>query len=193
MKKLNGILLIAVVSFVFIALTGCSSQGTQTGTKTTQPSQPTKKVQSVIQDPRAVKYEGAANLAKYEAAAKSNPSNAQDQFNAGISAFVNKKYDQSIQYYQATIKLDPQNGMAYNSIGNIYLYTMKQPQTALPYYLKTTEITPNYAYGWLNKYNCEMALGNKAAAKATLQKGLSVIPSTDPLYPTLKKALTSLG
>jgi tetratricopeptide (TPR) repeat protein len=181
-------------------LTGCSSQGTQTGTKTSQPSQssqpsaqPTKKVQSVIQDPRAVKYEGAANLAKYEAAAKANPNNAQDQFNAAISSFVNKKLDQAIQYYQATIKLDPKNGIAYNSLGNIYLYQMKQPSTALPYYLKATELIPNYAYGYLNKYNCEMALGNKAAAKATLQKGLSVIPSTDPLYPTLKKALTSLG
>lgn len=137
-------------------------------------------------------YAGQANLHRYETAARNAPGNAQDQINAGISAYDNGKYQTAITYYKKAIQLAPKNAIAYNNLGNAYFRGLKQPKSALPYYQKATQVQPSYAYGWYNLALCQEQLGQKAAARSTLQTALKAVAKTDKLYPTLQTALKNV-
>lgn len=127
---------------------------------------------------------------KFVSAAKANPTNAQDQMNAAVSAYVNGKYDDSISYYQKAIKIDPNNGIYYNNLGNVYLRGLNQPKNALPNYEKAVQVAPNYSMAWLNLGVCQSNLGDKNAAVQTFQKALSNLPKNDPQYASIEKQLS---
>lgn len=138
-------------------------------------------------------YQGQENLAKYEKDADAHPSDANAQIQAAISAYVNGDMQKAISYYKKAISDDPKNPVPYNNLGNVYFRGLKQPKEALPYYQKATQVDPSYAYGWLNLGLCQLQLGDKSAAKAAFQQGLSKTSKNDPLYKAFQDNLKKLG
>lgn len=138
-------------------------------------------------------YGGQDNLAKYEKAADAHPSDAHAQIQAGISAYVNGDMQKAIRYYKKAISDDPKNVIPYNNLGNVYYRGLKQPKEALQYYQKATQVDPSYGFGWLNLGLCELDLGDKSAAKAAFQQGLSKVSKSDPLYKSFQDNLKKLS
>ena len=157
-----------------------------------QTKAPTER-QNQIVDPNAAKYEGQANLTKYENAAQSNPANAADQVNAAVSSYVNSDYTKAAAYYKKAIALQPKNGQYLTYLGNVYFRGLNNPQEAQKYYTEATQYSPKYAYSWLNLALCESTLGNKSAAIAAVNKGIASVDPADPVLKTLKQLQTTLN
>ena len=184
-------LFFALLLSLILAVTGC-------GTKQSSPlagsvgQKISKSGQNTIAPGDKEKYSGAANYKKFQDLAAQNPKDPNAQISAGMSAFSNKDYTKAIQYYKQAIAVDPQNGIAYNNIGNVYLRGLNEPKTALQYYVKATEIQPSYDYGWLNLALCQKALGDTSGEKATIDKGMKVLGKEDQLYTSLLQLKSQL-
>ena len=132
-------------------------------------------------------YSGTQNLSELESLARDNPNDVTAQINAGISAYSNSNYTKAIEYYNNAIKIDPNNGVAYNNLGNVYLRGLSKPNIALTYYEKATQVEPFYNYGWLNLALCQQKLGDKEGTKATIAQGLKVLDINDTIAASLKE------
>lgn len=137
-------------------------------------------------------YSGADNLKKFAGLAAQNVKDYQAQINAGMSAYTNQDYTKAIEYYNKAIALNSSNAVAYNNIGNVYYRGLKDPKTALQYYVKATKIQPSYNYSWLNMALCQKDLKDIAGAKATVTQGLKVLGTGDPLYKSLTQLQSQL-
>lgn len=140
----------------------------------------------------AAPYQGQAKLKQFEQAASRSPNSENAQMQAGISAHVNGNDAMAITYYKKALVINPNNGEAYNNIGNIYLRDYKQPQQALPFYRKATQVAPTYGYGWWNLAITYQQLKQVTAAKQAATQGLAKIAKSDPAYKGLKATLASL-
>lgn len=149
----------------------------------------TIKVKAMINDER---YSGTQNLTKLECLAKDNPNDVTAQINAGISAYSNANYTKAIEYYNNAIKIDPNNGVAYNNLGNVYFRGLSKSNIALNYYEKATQVEPSYNYGWLNLTLCQQKLGDKEGAKATIAQGLKVLDLNDTITEDLERLLDQI-
>ena len=138
-------------------------------------------------------YSGIQNLTKLESLAKDNPDDVTAQINAGISAYSNANYTKAIEYYNNAIKMDPNNGIAYNNLGNVYFRGLSKPNIALTYYEKATQVEPSYNYGWLNLALCQQKSRDTEGAKATIAQGLKVLDSNDTITAALKKLQEEIG
>ncbi|MCL6563136.1 MAG: tetratricopeptide repeat protein [Firmicutes bacterium] len=136
-------------------------------------------------------YAGPQNLQHYLDLAKAHPNDATALEDAARAEFVNQNPQAALSYYLQAIKVDPNNGELYNNVGNLYYRSFNQPQKALPYYQKAVQLSPHYDYGWYNLVLLEQDLGNKAQAKQIAAQALTQIPSSDKLYPLLKKFASS--
>jgi tetratricopeptide (TPR) repeat protein len=134
-------------------------------------------------------YSGTTNLARLESLGKDNPNDVAAQINAGISANANAHYTKAIEYYNNTIEIDPNNGVAYNNLGNVYFRGLSKPNIALTYYEKATQVEPSYNYGWLNLTLCQQKLGDKEGVKITIAQGLKALDLNDPIAEDLKDLL----
>lgn len=184
-------ILICVVVVVLAVFSLNNKSANKTPTNTNQTSTTTKN-QSTIVDPNAAKYEGKANLAKYEDTAKKNANSPTDQVNAAVSAYVNQDFNKAIEYYKRALSLQPQNGQYLTYLGNVYFRGLNDPKTARQYYQAATQADPHYVYGWWNLALTEKALGDKDAAKATLQKGIASVDPKDPLAKQLQQQLNAI-
>lgn len=135
---------------------------------------------------------GAAAQKKLVATANNKPSNALAQVQAAQSAFVNGDAATAIKYYKRAIALSPKSGDYLTALGNVYRELNKDPKSAVPYYTKSTNVDPTYAFGWYQLAVAESQLGQISAATATLNKGLKSVKSSDPNYSTLQAELKSL-
>lgn len=165
---------------------------TQTQTPTQAQAQTKTQTQNTIIDPNAAKFQGKDNFAKYEGIAQKNPTSAADQVNAAVSAYVNQDYDKAVTYYKNAIALQPKNAQYLTYLGNVYFRGLNSPQDAVPYYQAATQSDPRYVYGWWNLALCQKTLGDKDAAKATLQKGVASVDPKDPLAKQLQLQLDAL-
>ncbi|MDR3600454.1 MAG: tetratricopeptide repeat protein [Desulfosporosinus sp.] len=141
-------------------------------------------VKALINDEQ---YSGTQNLTKLESLAKDNPNDVTAQINAGISAYSNANYTKAIEYYNNASRLEPNNGVAYNNLGNVYFRGLSKPNIALTYYEKATQVEPSYNYGWFNLALCLQKLGDKAGAKITIAQGLKVLDANDTIAASLKE------
>jgi tetratricopeptide (TPR) repeat protein len=133
------------------------------------------------------KYAGTQNLSNLESLAKDNPNDVSAQINAGISAYSNAEYIKAIEYYHNAILLDPNNGVAYNNLGNVYFRGLGKQNSALNYYEKATEVDPTYNYGWLNLVLCRQNVRDLLGAKAAIEEGLKHLDTNDSIAITLKQ------
>lgn len=187
-----GVLVLALVLFGLNHQTQTKVPANTTQSNTSSASSGSANPQVKVLDPNAAKFEGQDNLTKYENAAQKNSSNPADQVNAAQSAFVNKDYNKAIEYYKKAVALDPKNAKYLTYLGNVYYRGLNNPQEASQYYQSATQNDPHYAYGWLNLAFCEVALGNKNAAKTTLQKGIAGLDPKDPMLQQLQIELNTL-
>ena len=193
------VVLIVIVGTVMIAnqksgdKTAVSNNSkTQSQVQSSQTQGTKTQTQAQITDPNAAKYEGQDNLKKFEDIAEKNSTNADDQVNAAVSAFVNKDYDKAVSYYQRAISLQPKNPEYYTYLGNVYYRGLNNPEEAIKYYQAATTNGPKYGYGWLNLALANITLGNKEAAKEALQKGLANVDAKDPLHDQIQKQLDTI-
>ena len=188
MHRKNKLALVALpIAFMLLAGCGTGSATNKTSSASTKPAPTATQGKTVVIGSQP--YEGAANLKKFEDAAAKNPSDANAQVQAGVSARLNGNDDLAIQYYQKAIQADASDGIAYNNIGNIYFRDKKDAAASTSYYKKATEVQPTYIYGWWNLALAEQQLGQKSAAQQTVDAGLKVVPKTDPNYKYLAQVL----
>lgn len=185
-RQLPGFVLGGVV--VVTALAGCG----QSPSKNVSAS-PTQSTSSKTLVEGAKQYAGKANLKKWETLANSHPTSWIDQVQAGRAGYANQSPQTAIRYYKAAIKIDPQKGLAYNNLGNVYNRLLRQYSKAETYYAKSTKVDPTYDYGWYNYSDIEIQLGHKSQAVSIAKQSLAVLPASDPLRPYLKKIASGKG
>ncbi|SHJ89065.1 TPR repeat-containing protein [Alicyclobacillus tolerans] len=193
-RKMKKLLLSLTTVATLGLVAGC---GTVNQTANQAAKQVQKTANQAIKTPGGVMvgataYYGAANLKKFENAAKAQPKSEKAQMDAGISAFDNQQFEKAITYYQKAAQLNPKDPIPLNNIGNVYFRGLKQPSQALAYYKKATQIGPTYGVAWLNLYLVQIQLNQKQAAKQTLQQALKVVPKSNAYYSDLQKDLNSL-
>ncbi|MDR3542902.1 MAG: tetratricopeptide repeat protein [Desulfosporosinus sp.] len=154
---------------------------------TTQQNTTSSKTINVKTMVNSEQYSGTQNLTKLESLAEANPNDVTAQINAGISSYSNANYTKAIEYYNNVIKIDPNNGVAFNNLGNVYFRGLSKPNIALTYYEKATQVEPSYNYGWLNLALCQQKLGNKAEAITAIDQGLKVLDANDIIVASLKE------
>ncbi len=182
------VITISALLIFLLVIVGCGAQSSSPSPKPTAVQKEVHSKENVINPTDNQKYGGVDNYAKYKNIAAQNPEDENAQITAGMSAYSNNDYQMAINYYKEAIKINPNNGIAYNNIGNTYFRGLKDPKTALQFYTKATQVQPSYGYGWLNLALCQKALGDISGAKTTVAGGLNVLSSSDQLY----KALTQL-
>lgn len=189
-----------IAAGLLFTLVGCGQSSARTGTSSPTPAKavtatPAPSSSTPLPTRTYIEggqqYQGAQNLQHYVDYAQSHPNDVNALVDAAKAEFVNQNPEAALNYYQQAIKLDPNNGELYNNIGNIYYRSLNQPQAALPYYQKAVQLSPHYDYGWYNLVLLEQDLGNKAQAKQIAAQALTQIPSSDKLYPLLKKFASS--
>ena len=185
-----GILIGALA--IILAVVSLSNKQTNKAPTNTHPTTSATQNQNQIVDPNAAKFEGQANLKKYEDVAQKNSSSPTDQVNAAVSAYVNQDYNKAIEYYKKAVALQPKNAQYLTYLGNVYFRGLNDPQAASQYYEAATQSDPRYVFGWWNLAICQKTLGNKEAAKATLQKGIASVDPHDPLSKQLQLQLDAI-
>lgn len=194
--SIGALVVIVVLILGWKSLSGGSApapQSTNPSAGTTQTQQSSQQSENKIVDPNAVKFEGQANLAKYEGIAQKNPSNLNDQINAAVSSYVNADYQKAVSYYQKAVVLAPKNGEVLTYLGNAYFRGLKQPKQAIKYYTEATQYDPSYAYSWWNLAMAYEAMGNKTMAKSVMATALKKVSPSNSLYATLQKYATQLN
>jgi len=174
-----------------VALTGCGTTHPQSVAK---PHHPSKTV--AVRQPGSgdlieggAPYYGTANLHHYVSLAEAHPTSASAWYNAAKAEFVNGQFPQAIADYQKATALDPQNSVLWNNLANIYFYTEKKPQTALPLYQKAVALNRQNIIAWYNLTQCEAALKETAQSVKTAQQALATVTgqSTNVYYKALQQ------
>jgi Flp pilus assembly protein TadD/uncharacterized membrane protein YqjE len=85
-------------------------------------------------------------MTEFLEASKINPSDAETQRDAAFLLQMHGRYSDAISHYQAAIRLQPENGWAYNGMANSFLQ-LGRTNDAVSTFLKAAEIdadTPSY-------------------------------------------------
>ena len=93
----------------------------------------------------------------------------------GIIYAQRKDYALALKYLEATIKVNPQNGIAHSNLGNV-LFELGKFESALNAYDKAIQLAPTYAEAWSNKGNALYELERYDEALAHHDKALALHP-----------------
>ncbi len=188
----NKTVLVTCIFGVALLAVGCGAKAPAVANAPTSVPKNAQNAAGVVNPANKNLYTGIANLKRFKTMAIQYPKDANIQLNAGISAYANQDYKQAKAYYEAALAINPNSGIAYNNLGNIYFRAQKNAKQGLPYYIKATQVQPDYDYGWLNLADCQIKLGDNSAAKATIAKALQILPASDMLYPTFTQLQAKL-
>ncbi len=104
----------------------------------------------------------------------------------------NKEYDKANNFIDNAIKADPMNGTLHDSKG----FTVELQQdvdAALPYYIKATEVDPNYANAFFDVGRCLYLQAQKIIDDNPTATNKDLVPKIKPIYdraiPFLQKAV----
>ncbi|MCY0865756.1 MAG: tetratricopeptide repeat protein [Sulfobacillus sp.] len=120
-------------------------------------------------------YYGSANLKHYVGLAEAHPTSVSAWYNAAKAEFVNGQFAQAVTDYQKAIALDSNNSILWNNLANIYFYTEKKPQEALPLYQKAVSLNAQNVIAWYNLSQCEAALKESALSVQTAKLALTTV------------------
>ena len=95
----------------------------------------------------------------------------------GAYLYEKGDYDKALLKYNQGIKIDPNNAMFYNNIGNLY-FAQKKYDEAMKYYTQAIKINPSYAIAYSNLGATYYSLGKYNDAILTYRKAIK----TDPNY-----------
>ena len=191
MKNTKWVWTLGIGTLSLAILSGCGSTPTaashpQSSTSQSSTSKSTGSTYVVGGTP----YEGQKNLQSWEQKAKNNPTNVKDLESAGVAAYLNNQPQQAIHYYQLAAKIQPDNGVLWNNIGNVYRNTLHQDQVAISYYKKATTLDPKYDYGWYNWAYTLVQMKDVTAAKSVISQAQATLPKSDTLYKALAELVT---
>jgi tetratricopeptide (TPR) repeat protein len=121
-----------------------------------------------------------ANGAKYmEAAARLTPESlylqARDSFFSGRSLLFDKQYTQATDLLEQSVRTDPGEAYAYNSLGISYLEQARYQQ-ALPAFRDAARRAPNWSYPLLGLALSYEQAGDNNSAVRTYQQAMKITP-----------------
>lgn len=96
----------------------------------------------------------------------------------GIISAQRKDYAQALKYFEAAIKVNPQNGITHSNLGNV-LFELGQFEKALNAYDNAIALNPTYAEAWSNKGNALYELGRYEDALEQHDRAIAL----NPIYP----------
>lgn len=97
--------------------------------------------------------------------------------NIGDSLVSLGRFDEAMEYFEKSIKLNPtKNFIAYHNYG-ICLVRKEEDLNAIPYFLRAVEINPNAVGSYLNLGLIQLRRGNVNEAEKILIKALKIDPS----------------
>ena len=96
----------------------------------------------------------------------------------GIISAQRKNYAQALKYFEAAIKVNPQNGITHSNLGNV-LFELGQFEKALNAYDNAIALNPTYAEAWSNKGNALYELGRYEDALEQHDRAIAL----NPIYP----------
>ena len=92
------------------------------------------------------------------------------------AAFEQGHYEKAVEWYEKTIKLDPNNAEAYNNLGLAYRAMNARPSEIAWYFKTAIEINPQYAEAYDNLGKAYYGMGDFEKAEEYCQKALEIKP-----------------
>ena len=95
---------------------------------------------------------------------------------AGNQFYSAQKYAQAAQYYNAAVKINPNNGQAYQGLGNCY-YALGRKADALTFYQRASALQPGNAQLAQFVQNLQAQVGANGAASGTAMGQAQAAPN----------------
>jgi tetratricopeptide (TPR) repeat protein len=108
-------------------------------------------------------------LAALDNILETNPKDAWAWFDKGWVLYDSGRYDESMNAYNESIKLDPYFSAAWFEQGNDF-YSLKKYDSALEAYEKAIQILPDYGFYWSYEGDALKELGRTSEADAAYAK-----------------------
>lgn len=109
-------------------------------------------------------------------AVKDNSKDATARKEYAVALYVVGDKEKAVEQYEAAIKLDDQDAITYNNLGNVYR-DLKQTNKAIEAYKKSIELNPSSVNTYVNLANVQLYVQNKPEdAIATYKQGLEALP-----------------
>jgi Flp pilus assembly protein TadD len=138
----------------------------------------------------ALLNEGKVNeaVASLEKIVEADPTNATMQYNLGIAYERRDQYEKARQRYEEAIKLKPDFGPAFLSIGNSFM-AQKNFTDAITPLTKAVELLPQSYEAAYNLGACYSNSGNYAEAEGAYKKAIAINPKEPVVHQQLGMAL----
>lgn len=94
--------------------------------------------------------------------------------NEGVASYRDGNYAGATAKFKQAVEVWPDNGEAYYMLGQIYLWKYQQPDQAVTYLQKATEIDPEKAEYWYQYGHCQTLLKRPEQAEAALRKAVEL-------------------
>lgn len=154
-----------------------------------QPSPEVTRAQDA-QKAAALLSEGKVNeaVAAFEKIVEADPTNANSQYNLGIAYERRDQYEKARERYEEAIKIKPDFGAAFLSIGNSFM-TQKNFVDAITPLSKAVELLPQSYEAAYNLGACYSNSGNYAEAESAFKKAIAINPKEPIVHQQLGMAL----
>ena len=116
---------------------------------------------------------------------------SKDYLIKGNSFFSKRKYDQAIDYFDISLRIDGQNNIAWNNKG-LALARMGKIDESLACYEKALEITPEDHVFLINKGNILYKKGNYREAFKAFESAFELAPDSNNAIKGMELCLKSL-
>jgi tetratricopeptide (TPR) repeat protein len=132
-----------------------------------------------------------AKVTAFRSVAEREPSNALPRVQLGNVYFDAERFDEAIRWYEAAMKVAPNDANVSTDLGISYYYT-NQPDRALQQFTRSLEIDPRHPKTWLN-VGIVRAFGKQDldGAQAAWQQVLKLAPD-GPEGQAASRALDSM-
>ena len=116
----------------------------------------------------------------------------EDYFNLGATYYQRGMYKEAIEYYDQSIKIDPQDPKAYNNRG-VAKAALGNHTEAIQDYDQAIKINPQYAEIYFNRGNAKAALGNHKEAIQDFDKAIEINPQDADTFNNRGNRKAALG
>ncbi len=128
-------------------------------------------------------------IASFEKALQLDPSLASVHYNLGAAYERKENLAKAREHFQEAVKLKPDFGEAYLSIGNSYLAERKFDAPAVDALIKATELLPQNYNAFYNLGVCYSNSGKYVEAEGAYRKAVTINPNEPVAHYQLAMAL----
>lgn len=137
-------------------------------------------------------HEGYAHLSEYLAGDKHRLHRSVLLYNIAQVYTATEEYDRAVEYFTATMALDPNYSEYYNERGNIFLKTGRFGD-AIRDYEEAIRLSPPYPEVWTNLGQCYRMMGRLDEAAAAYSRALDLDPAVNLALAGRAQVLDELG